>query len=62
MKEPPNTPGQISEETSKTSACRIIAIGDSLTAGYNLESKDTYPTQLETLLREHHIDCSVVNA
>ncbi len=40
---PPQT-----EKTEKT----ILALGDSLTAGYGLPITDSYPSQLEARLRE----------
>jgi acyl-CoA thioesterase I len=41
---------------------RIVAFGDSLSAGYLLQAKDAFPSQLERLLRAkgHHV--SVENA
>lgn len=36
------------EKTEKT----ILALGDSLTAGYGLPIADSYPSQLEARLRE----------
>ena len=41
--------------------CHIIAIGDSITAGYNLDPKDAFPAKLETMLRENGYPCTVVN-
>ena len=43
-------------------ACRILALGDSITAGYNLDPSYAYPAKLEALLRENGYPCSVVNA
>ncbi|HET7714150.1 MAG TPA: GDSL-type esterase/lipase family protein [Bauldia sp.] len=41
---------------------KIVAIGDSNTYGYELPREQTYPAQLETLLRAKGHDVVVVNA
>lgn len=41
---------------------RIIAFGDSLFAGYNLDPRDAYPEKLENALRAKGIDADVINA
>ena len=41
---------------------RILMLGDSLTAGYGLASRDALPARLETVLRAHRIDARVINA
>ena len=41
---------------------RIVAIGDSNTYGYELPREQTYPAQLETLLRAKGHDVVIVNA
>ena len=41
---------------------RIVALGDSLTAGYGLDGEDSFPTVLEAELRERGHDVEVVNA
>jgi acyl-CoA thioesterase-1 len=41
---------------------KIIAFGDSLTAGYNLPLQEAYPAQLETKLNELGISAQVVNS
>lgn len=46
----------------KASGCRIITLGDSITAGYDLDPSDAYPAQLETVLRKNGYPCSVTNA
>ncbi|MGI8723936.1 MAG: arylesterase [Methyloceanibacter sp.] len=40
----------------------IVALGDSLTAGYGLEQSQAFPVQLERALEEKGYDVSVVNA
>ena len=37
-------------------------LGDSLTAGYGLASRDALPVRLETVLRAHRIDARVIDA
>lgn len=41
---------------------KIIAFGDSLFAGYNLDPRDAYPEKLENALRAKGINADVVNA
>lgn len=41
---------------------RILAFGDSLTAGYGLAQEDSFPAQLQTALRARGIDAEVINA
>ena len=41
---------------------RILAFGDSLFAGYNVEDGESYPAQLEEALRAQGIDARVANA
>lgn len=40
----------------------LVALGDSLTAGYELPEKDSFPAQLERLLRERGLKITIVNA
>ncbi len=40
----------------------IIALGDSLTAGYGLPESDSYPSQLEVMLREKSYNYKTINA
>jgi len=41
---------------------RILAYGDSLTAGYRLSSTQAYPAQLEALLKKRGFEVEIVNA
>lgn len=41
---------------------RILMLGDSLTAGYGLASRDALPARLETALRERGLDARVIDA
>lgn len=41
---------------------RILALGDSLTAGYGLPQTDAFPVRLEAALRANGVDAVVVNA
>ena len=41
---------------------RIVALGDSLTAGYNLRPNEAFPVQLEAALRKRGLDVEVLNA
>jgi acyl-CoA thioesterase I len=41
---------------------KIVAFGDSLTAGLGLTAKETYPAQLQTMLDSADYDYEVVNA
>ena len=40
----------------------IVAMGDSLTAGYGLPEEEAYPAKLERRLRQEGYNCRVVNA
>lgn len=40
----------------------LLAFGDSLTAGYGLQPHESFPRQLEALLRARHSGASVANA
>lgn len=41
---------------------RLVALGDSLTAGLGLEAKDAYPTKLQTALAKLGIEVTIDNA
>lgn len=43
-------------------ALRIVAFGDSLTAGYGLIESEAFPARLEAALRARGLDVAVVNA
>lgn len=40
---------------------KILALGDSLTAGYGLSDSESYPVKLQAALRERGIDAEVIN-
>ena len=41
---------------------KILALGDSLTAGFGLEVSDSFPKQLEVALKKSSVDSRVINA
>lgn len=41
---------------------KVIAVGDSLTAGYGLNLDDSYPNQLEKKLLENNYNVQIINA
>jgi acyl-CoA thioesterase-1 len=49
-------------EKNQASGVKIIAIGDSLTAGYGLNLDDSYPNQLEKKLLENNFNVQIINA
>jgi acyl-CoA thioesterase-1 len=49
-------------EKIQASGVKIIAIGDSLTAGYGLNLDDSYPKQLEKKLLENNYNVQIINA
>lgn len=46
----------------RAAAVRIVALGDSLFAGYGLRAEQAYPVRLEAALRARGINARVVNA
>lgn len=56
--------GTSKNQISKTNAspCQIIALGDSITAGYELATEKAYPAQLEAILQKNGHPCRVINA
>jgi acyl-CoA thioesterase-1 len=40
----------------------VLALGDSLTAGYMLDPEDAFPVRLEAALRDESLDVRVINA
>ena len=48
--------------TSFGSTIRLVAIGDSLTAGYGLPVEDGFVTQLENALKARSFDVQIINA
>ena len=47
---------------SRAESLRIMMLGDSLTAGYGLASRDALPAKLEAALRERGLDVRVIDA
>ena len=47
---------------TRAEALRILMLGDSLTAGYGLASRDALPARLEAALRAHGLDARVIDA
>ena len=45
-------PAAPAQQEARATAGTIVAVGDSLAAGYGLDEHDAYPAQLERLLRE----------
>jgi len=45
-----------------TQPLRLLALGDSLTAGYNLPADDAFPVRLEAALRADGYNVEVINA
>lgn len=51
------TPGPVAAEP-----LRLVALGDSLTAGYGLPEADAFPTKLQAALKAKGYDVEIVNA
>lgn len=47
---------------ARAETVRILALGDSLTAGYGLDLADTFPVRLEGALRANGLDVAIINA
>ena len=43
-------------------ACRLVILGDSLTAGYGVAAGEAFPSRLEAALRAEGVDCAVIDA
>lgn len=52
----------INNNQENADAIKIIAVGDSLTAGYGLNLNESYPMQLEKKLQENYYNVEVINA
>ena len=50
------------EAETRAEELRILMLGDSLTAGYGLASRDGLPARLEAALRERGLDARVIDA
>ena len=58
-----NNKQEITQEVPKTKQEKtILALWDSLTAWYGLNIKDSYPSQLEDILKENDYNYKVINA
>ena len=51
-----------SHAASPTRAIRIVAYGDSLTAGYGLKPSEAFPAQLEKTLKAQGLSVEIINA
>ena len=49
-------------EPAPTRTLRVVALGDSLTAGYGLQATEAFPAKLEAALRSEGLNVSVENA
>lgn len=56
------TLAQLATAPAQAATLRILALGDSLTAGYNLPADASFPAQLEKALREKGVQAAVINA
>lgn len=62
----PPSPGAMSEEALEVPVMgrerRIVALGDSLFAGYGVERDESYPVRLEAALRARGVNARIANA
>jgi acyl-CoA thioesterase-1 len=54
--------GAMSEASAQSSPMRIIAFGDSLTAGYGLPPKNAFPVRLAAALKARGHNVAIINA
>jgi acyl-CoA thioesterase I len=52
----------VASQTVAADTVRIVALGDSLTAGYGLAGETSFPARLEAELRRRGLDVEVINA
>lgn len=57
-----NTPASSARQEQPAFTGTIVAVGDSLTAGYGIKEEDAYPARLEKKLREAGYRWRVINA
>jgi acyl-CoA thioesterase I len=55
-------PAAAQDATSKDRPVKIVALGDSLTAGYGLPASEAFPAKLQRALKAKGIDVEIVNA
>lgn len=56
------TSDDIEENVETTEPKTILALWDSITAGYTLPIEDSYPSQLEAILQENNYNYELINA
>lgn len=59
---PASSAGTGAEASAPVARARVVALGDSLTAGYGLTAEQSYPSLLQARLRAAGLDVEVVNA